>query len=209
MPGDEEYFFNPEFIGEYVELALSGGDASFLARALDEFPEEIARSAAVVCAAKSNNTEALSLLIERGFSIGPVCPRREGGEKELWYSPIGEAAENLAFDALEILAAAGADVNETAEGQTWPWPPLMRVIRDVNNGNLAQSCKMITRLVELGADVNAVVYWPADEKNYTALSFVQECIAQKKVRERLSALLEGYGARRCERPIKPKFRREF
>lgn len=206
MPGDEEYFFNPEFIGEYVELALSGGDASFLARALDEFPEEIARSAAVVCAAKSNNTEALSLLIERGFSIGPVCPRREGGEKELWYSPIGEAAENLAFDALEILAAAGADVNETAEGQTWPWPPLMRVIRDVNNGNLAQSCKMITRLVELGADVNAVVYWPADEKNYTALSFVQECIAQKKVREKLAALLEERGAKLHDRPIRPKFR---
>ena len=209
MSDNNTEYYDPDFIGELIEIELSEGDNSFLIKALDEYPEKIAKSAAVAHAAQGNNTEALQILIGRGFSIGPVRPHYEdfGSDgDDLWYSPIGEAAENLAFEALEILVAAGADVNETVEGENWPWPPLMRAIISAKNNNLNLSCKMITRLIELGADVNAVVVWPADKKSYTPLSFVRECIAQKKVREKLAALLEERGAKLHDRPIRPKFR---
>ncbi|MBP5621001.1 MAG: hypothetical protein J6X44_03195, partial [Thermoguttaceae bacterium] len=123
--------FSPDLIG----VELYQGDNQNLMRVIEEYPEEIEKEGAVANAAEGNNVEALKILIERGFSIRPV----RDSEGDFWYSPIGDAAGNLAFEALELLIAAGADVNETAKGRALP--PLARAIRNANHANLAQTCK--------------------------------------------------------------------
>lgn len=195
-----------ESVAISIAIDLYHGDNSNLTRVIQECPEAIERKGAVARAAEGNNVAALKTLIAHGFSVHPVRCKCTSADSfhYLWYSPITEAAENLAFEALETLVEAGADVNQIIDGG--PWPPLAATIRHAKPSNLVQACKMINRLIELGADVNVVFYSIPEKKHYTPLSYVLEVTPQKKVREALTSILTAHGARRYERPIKPKFR---